>query len=369
MCPVLILTVAFWLVTGFMQLVSSLQIRIESPSSSNQLKLIESKQLLVSFVVDQLPAKVDLDRSRFHLMVDLKDDSVARLHSGPLPPPNASRSGPVAAPASQPPVQATIFDQQLFDRQLHQLQPTANQCRVLLRLQGENIGFTQLRLRLDQFDLHTDRLVDRVESSNVVDVLVTKEENTFWTNVFTVSVIVLVSLNNINMGCALDMEAVKSALASPIGPVIGLFSQYLFMPLLAYLIGSWLLADVPYLRLGLFIFGCSPGGSASNMWTVLLRGNLNLSITMTFLSTFGAMLMMPVWLFTLGRHSFPNNPLTVPYRNIVTILASMALFLALGLVVQQVFPKVAKVRQPYFVVLFSSLRTIGQTRIAIKLNA
>jgi sodium-bile acid cotransporter, putative len=44
-----------------------------------------------------------------------------------------------------------------------------------------------------------------------------------------------------------------------------------------------------FYRFGLFAFGCSPGGSASNIWTVLLGGNLNLSLTMTFISTCAAL--------------------------------------------------------------------------------
>jgi hypothetical protein len=43
------------------------------------------------------------------------------------------------------------------------------------------------------------------------------------------------------------------------------------------------------LALGLFVTGCSPGGGASNYWTIFLGGNANLSITMTFISTIGAL--------------------------------------------------------------------------------
>lgn len=39
------------------------------------------------------------------------------------------------------------------------------------------------------------------------------------------------------------------------------------------------------MRLGLFFTGISPAGGASNIWTVTLGGNLNLSITMTAIST------------------------------------------------------------------------------------
>lgn len=39
------------------------------------------------------------------------------------------------------------------------------------------------------------------------------------------------------------------------------------------------------LRLGFFFAGVSPAGGASNIWTYALGGNLNLSVTMTAVST------------------------------------------------------------------------------------
>lgn len=37
------------------------------------------------------------------------------------------------------------------------------------------------------------------------------------------------------------------------------------------------------------ISGCAPGGGASNFWTILLDGNVNLSVTMTFFSTLASL--------------------------------------------------------------------------------
>lgn len=42
------------------------------------------------------------------------------------------------------------------------------------------------------------------------------------------------------------------------------------------------------MQIGIFFTGISPSGGASNMWTLLLGGNLNLSIAMTALSTLAA---------------------------------------------------------------------------------
>lgn len=38
----------------------------------------------------------------------------------------------------------------------------------------------------------------------------------------------------------------------------------------------------------MFFAGVSPAGGASNIWTVILGGNLNLSVTMTTISTLAA---------------------------------------------------------------------------------
>ena len=62
-----------------------------------------------------------------------------------------------------------------------------------------------------------------------------------------------------------------------------------------------LLSDLLNSRLGLFVLGCSPGGTGSNFWTLLLDGDINMSITMTFMSTMLALGFMPLWIFTLGE--------------------------------------------------------------------
>lgn len=40
----------------------------------------------------------------------------------------------------------------------------------------------------------------------------------------------------------------------------------------------------PAFGMGLVSLSCAPGGGASNSWTILLGGDVNLSLTMTFLS-------------------------------------------------------------------------------------
>ncbi|KAL1395634.1 hypothetical protein pipiens_011103 [Culex pipiens pipiens] len=161
--------------------------------------------------------------------------------------------------------------------------------------------------------------------------------------VFTASVAVLVSILYINFGAALDLPTLKAIMVRPIGPVIGFLAQFLFMPLLSYGLGHLLFPDSYELQLGLFFTGVSPAGGASNIWTVVLGGNLNLSLAMTTISTLAAFGMMPLWIFTLGRNIFDKGNLGVPYRNIATFAIGLVVPLGIGLLIQRFRPRIARV--------------------------
>lgn len=160
--------------------------------------------------------------------------------------------------------------------------------------------------------------------------------------VFTASVAILVSILYINFGAALDLPTLKAIMVRPIGPIIGFLAQFLFMPLLSYGLGHLLFPDSYELQLGLFFTGVSPAGGASNIWTVVLGGNLNLSLAMTTISTLAAFGMMPLWIFTLGRNIFDKGNLGVPYRNIATFAIGLVVPLGIGLLIQKYRPRLAQ---------------------------
>ncbi|XP_055934870.1 ileal sodium/bile acid cotransporter-like [Argiope bruennichi] len=190
---------------------------------------------------------------------------------------------------------------------------------TLARLDPETKTWIKLEPRLVVTIIRLDKLINKI---------------------FIAFVAIVVSLNNVNMGCALDLGIVKDVLKRPIGPAIGCFCQFVIMPLVSYGVG-YLIFEDPVMRLGLFTFGSSPAGGASNMWTVLLGGNLNLSITMTFISTIAALGTIPFWLFTLGKTIITGTKIVVPFQNIIASLASLMIPIGIGILIQRRFPKVA----------------------------
>ncbi|XP_011062801.1 PREDICTED: ileal sodium/bile acid cotransporter-like isoform X2 [Acromyrmex echinatior] len=204
----------------------------------------------------------------------------------------------------------------------------------IFNITGVFLGRTTLTFTITEMGIKEDQ--------EVAVITVIREERTI-DSVFTASVAILVSILYINFGCAIDWNVCRNTLRRPIGPAIGFFCQFLIMPLLSFFIGYLLFPDHPELQIGMFFTGISPSGGASNMWTLLLDGNLNLSITMTTICTIGAFGMMPFWVFTLGRYIFAQGKIAVPYQHIGTFVIGLIIPLAIGFIIQKKFPRVSKI--------------------------
>jgi sodium/bile acid cotransporter 3/5 len=160
---------------------------------------------------------------------------------------------------------------------------------------------------------------------------------------FSVTIIILLAILFINFGAAIDLSIMKEIYRRPVGPIVGTVCQLVFMPLLAFGLGMALFPEEHELALGLFFSGIVPAGGASNIWCLLLGGNINLSISMTTISTIAVFATMPFWLFTLGRIIFDRANLRVPYLRVTLVAASLLLPLGIGLLIQKFLPKTAKI--------------------------
>ena len=96
------------------------------------------------------------------------------------------------------------------------------------------------------------------------------------------------------------------------------------------------------------VLGCCPGGTGSNFWCLLLNGDINLSITMTFVSTVAALGMMPFWLLVLGS-TITDGDLVIPYTQLVSTLLTLVGPIALGMWIRYRFEKGAKIMKAIIV--------------------
>ncbi|MFY0538138.1 bile acid:sodium symporter [Nannocystis pusilla] len=143
------------------------------------------------------------------------------------------------------------------------------------------------------------------------------------------------------MGASLTVADFRAVLKTPRGPLIGLASQYGWMPLIAFALARAL--GLPNDQaISLIIVGCTPGGTTSNLFTYYARADVALSISMTALSTIVAVVVMPLLLLVYAS-SFTDAALKVPYGNITTTLAVMLVPLALGMVIRARWARAAAV--------------------------
>ena len=95
------------------------------------------------------------------------------------------------------------------------------------------------------------------------------------------------------MGITLTPDDFKRVLVFPQPVLIGIFLQFLIMPLAAFLL-SRLLQLTPELTVGMVLVGSCAGGTASNVICYLARGDVALSISMTLASTLLGVIATPL---------------------------------------------------------------------------
>ncbi len=96
------------------------------------------------------------------------------------------------------------------------------------------------------------------------------------------------------VGTLVRKEEVAVFRLSPFRPLAGVLGQYTIMPMLAF--GISLFFDDPAVRSGIVLVGCMPGAMASNVMTVLVKGDLVFSVIMTTLATLICPLVLAFWL-------------------------------------------------------------------------
>jgi bile acid:Na+ symporter, BASS family len=104
-----------------------------------------------------------------------------------------------------------------------------------------------------------------------------------------------------SLGMTLTPADFRRVLVAPRGVAIGMLNLALISPLLALTMAE-LFGLSPELAVGLVLLGASPGGMMANMLTHLSRGDTALSITMTAISSVGAIVTVPLFLAISANH-------------------------------------------------------------------
>ena len=125
--------------------------------------------------------------------------------------------------------------------------------------------------------------------------------NTIW--IVMPILIVLMFL----LGIDLEKKAFTNVAKQPKAVLLGLAGQIVLLPLIAFGV-AWVLKLPPVYFMGLVLVACCPGGSSSNVFSMLAKGDVALSVTLTAFSSIITLFTLPVIMaFVAGFVSSANG--------------------------------------------------------------
>ncbi len=166
-------------------------------------------------------------------------------------------------------------------------------------------------------------------------------------------VIVNIILAFVMFGVALGIkpQTFKDVFTNPKSVILGIFLQWVALPAVTFAIALILNPLItPMIALGMILVASCPGGNISNFISSLSRGNIELSVSMTAITTAFAPLITPLNFFfwgTLYSHIVSLNSeiptLVIPFLPMLEqILLLLGLPIVLGLIFAHYFPKATK---------------------------
>ncbi len=163
-------------------------------------------------------------------------------------------------------------------------------------------------------------------------------------------------------GVALELkiEDFKNAFIKPKALIVGLTSQFIFLPFITLLFCMAIHPFItPTVALGMVLIAACPGGNVSNYMTNLAKGNTGLSVSMTTISTMLTVVMTPMNFFLYGKlitrffNAQSAQQMVVPLeielmQLFTTIFIILGLPVFLGLLSRHYVPRVVKKILPIY---------------------
>ncbi|EAT11479.1 bile acid:sodium symporter family protein [Bermanella marisrubri] len=172
---------------------------------------------------------------------------------------------------------------------------------------------------------------------------------------FLTKVFLPVSLFIIMLGMGLSLRPIdfKLVIVKPKAVVLGLIAQMILLPMLAYLvvIGFGMTGG---LAVGVMILALCPGGTTSNLYTYLAKGDIALSVTLTSVVSLIAPFTVPLLIvffmeLLMGQEEYIKLPVL---KTILQLVVITIIPISLGMLIRRYKPELSqKLEKP--VKLFS----------------
>ena len=160
--------------------------------------------------------------------------------------------------------------------------------------------------------------------------------NTIWI------VLPILTLLMFDLGLVLRFEDFGKVFRKPWPIAVALFGQLVLLPLIALGL-AYLFHLPPVFFIGLVLIACCPGGSSSNVFSRLAKGDVALSVTLTAMSSVITLFTIPFIMSLATRLVGESVGITLPVGNLIKQnLVLMLLPVLLGIGLHYAWPRAAE---------------------------
>ena len=169
------------------------------------------------------------------------------------------------------------------------------------------------------------------------------------------------------MGLSLKPNDFKRVLKYPKAVSVGLLNQLILLPIIGFALANIMPLEPEY-AVGIMLLVLCPGGTTSNMFSHLAKGDVALSVTMTAVASLITVFTIPVVLnLSLQHFMGAGNEFQLPImKTMVSLMTLTIVPIGVGMLVKFFAPKFAESTQVYvsrFGILFLTLLIIFLTYI------
>jgi len=158
------------------------------------------------------------------------------------------------------------------------------------------------------------------------------------------------------MGLSLEKRDFTNIVIYPKPVLVGVLSQLFILPVLTFLLFGFTNLD-PVIKVGFIIITACAGGSATNIITLMLKGNLALSISLTAINSLFVLVSLPL-IVKLGLHMFIGVDQEIQldvWETIVSILFTIIIPTIVGMIIRYYYYQFAIKSQRYLKIILPAI--------------
>ena len=144
-----------------------------------------------------------------------------------------------------------------------------------------------------------------------------------------------------DLGLTLELKDFVLVIKRKKAMLAGMIGQLIFLPLIAWAVAR-LMNLSPLMTIGLVLVASCPGGSSSNVFSMLAKGDVALSVSLTAVSSIVTLFTLPLIMQFATASVGEATGISLPIGNLlVQNLLTMLLPIVLGIVLRRFRPTVA----------------------------